>query len=693
MTETVALDIQQPIQPISNSKWLPRVRAVWFMLIGILFITFIFNIPATYNMLSTVCDMPIEQCNSWAQPTPQLLETLAIYHISLQAFATYHIIFFVVVSLVFWGSGFLVLRYHSDNWYGLLVSHLLITLGAGGVSFVLMPDPQFSQLPEILETLSSIIIFPVYLTLSLFFQTFPDGAIYPRWARLGTVLILANYVVWIVPGLFNIENWSSLWAGVWLLLVYGFHVVIQGYRYRNYYATEQRQQTKWLIWGAGISLLMTICATWLLDPAIADLLEGTITAFGFYLPIGVAITIAILCYNLWDIDIIINRTLVYSLLTAMLIAMYALIVGLLSMLIQDDGNFVVSLFGAGIVAVIFQPLRDMVQRTINRRIFGQRDEPLAVMIELGKSLEMIASPEAALNHLVETTAQTLKLPYVSIEGGDNSILTLFGKPVAEPERFPLIYQAESIGALLVSPRSASENLATADRLLLENIARQVSNIVHASRLAQDLQQSRQQILTTREEERRRLRRDLHDGLGPALATLTLQAEAAREWLSVNPDKSETLLQEIITGSQSTLSDIRRIVYALRPPALDDLGLISAIREQATQYTNHELMISVDAPESLPPLPAAVEVATYRIVQEALTNVTRHAKAHTCKVCLSINGKMEIEISDDGIGIPVSYRAGIGLNSIHERAAELGGSCLIASKLGEGTQIKVSLPKE
>ncbi|MGB7342443.1 MAG: sensor histidine kinase, partial [Phototrophicaceae bacterium] len=485
-------------------------------------------------------------------------------------------------------------------------------------------------------------------------------------------------------------NWSPLWIGVWLLVVYGFHVIIQAYRYRYYYTTEQRQQTKWLILGAGISLVVTICASWFLDPAIAKLLEGTITAFGFYLPIALSVAIAILRYRLWDIDIIINRTLVYGVLTALLVMIYALIVSGLGLLVQDNGNFIISLVGAGVIAVIFQPLRSSIQRIINRWIFGQRDEPLAVMIELSKSLEMILSPEEALKYLAEMTSKTLKIPYIAIES-EAFLKISIGKKVTTLERFPLIYQAQPIGVMLVSPRSSGEKLAAADILLLENIAHQVSNIVHASRLSLDLQESRQQILITREEERRRLRRDLHDGLGPALATLTLQAEAAREWLAINPEKSETLLQEIITGSQSTLSEIRRIVYDLRPPALDDLGLVSAIREQANQFTRNDLLITVDAPDLLPPLSAAAEVATYRIVQEALTNVTRHSQAHNCHVFLCLNGTMDIEITDDGIGIPLSRRAGVGLNSIHERAAELGGSCVITSQQGIGTQVMVSLP--
>jgi signal transduction histidine kinase len=314
------------------------------------------------------------------------------------------------------------------------------------------------------------------------------------------------------------------------------------------------------------------------------------------------------------------------------------------------------------------------------------------MIELGKSLDAMLSPDAALQHLAESTASTLKLPYVAIERNDDPRLVAYGKSKSTPDRFPLVYHGQILGHLLASSRSPSEALNAADRLVLENVARQSSNVVYASRLAEDLQRSRQQIVTTREEERRRLRRDLHDGLGPALATLTLQAEAARDWLHKDPERSKALLEEIINGTQSALSDIRQVVYALRPPALDDLGLIPAIREQAAQYSSGDLQIEVEAPEGLPQLSAAVEVAVYQIVREALTNVQRHAQAHTCLVCLRANGNMDIEIRDDGIGIPVSRRAGVGLNSIHERAAELGGSCVIESQPGAGTQINVSLPQ-
>ena len=191
-----------------------------------------------------------------------------------------------------------------------------------------------------------------------------------------------------------------------------------------------------------------------------------------------------------------------------------------------------------------------------------------------------------------------------------------------------------------------------------------------------------------------MRRDLHDGLGPQLATQTLKLEAARDIVVSDPARASDLLSGLITDSQNAIADIRRLVYALRPPALDELGLISVVREQAAQYGSEQLTITIDAPERLPPLPAAAEVAAYRIVQEALTNVVKHARAHTCAVQINLLGEgshrtLGLEVRDDGIGLPAQPRAGVGLHSMRERAEELGGVLVMTS--GHGTRVSAYLP--
>jgi signal transduction histidine kinase len=217
--------------------------------------------------------------------------------------------------------------------------------------------------------------------------------------------------------------------------------------------------------------------------------------------------------------------------------------------------------------------------------------------------------------------------------------------------------------------------------------------VHAVRLTTDLRHSRERLVATRAEERRRLRRDLHDGLGAQLAGLNVQAGTLRRLIPRDPDAADEVVVELREELRSAIADIRRLAYDLRPPALDDLGLAEALRRLAERYGSEgeHLRVSVEAPEDLPDLPAAVEVAVYRITQEALTNVARHAQARTSVVRLAVNEDVALEIVDDGVGIPAERSAGVGLSSMHERASELGGSCVVQAVPKGGTQVLVRLP--
>jgi signal transduction histidine kinase len=298
--------------------------------------------------------------------------------------------------------------------------------------------------------------------------------------------------------------------------------------------------------------------------------------------------------------------------------------------------------------------------------------------------------------LVETIAQALKLPYAAIllkEGEGFRTTAAYGSPRGEPETLPLVYQREEIGRLELSPRSPGEVFSDADRSLLEDLARQAEVAVHAVRLTSDLQHSRERLVATREEERRRLRRDLHDGLGAQLAGLNVQAGTLRRLIPRDPDTAEELVVELREELRGAIADIRRLVYDLRPPALDDLGLAEALRRLAERYGSNDesLSVLVEAPEDLPNLPAAVEVAVYRITQEALTNVVRHARTRTCVVRLVVDEDVTLEIVDEGVGIPAERSAGVGLTSMHERASELGGSCIVEPVPKGGTRVLVRLP--
>jgi signal transduction histidine kinase len=234
--------------------------------------------------------------------------------------------------------------------------------------------------------------------------------------------------------------------------------------------------------------------------------------------------------------------------------------------------------------------------------------------------------------------------------------------------------------------------------LLSNIARQAGAAVHAVQLTAALQRSREHLVTTREEERRRLRRDLHDGLGPTLAGQTLKLDAALDLVEKDPAAAQSMLLDLKSQTQDTVTRIRRLVYDLRPPALDDLGLAGALQAHIYRMegATNGLHISIDVPDGgLPPLAAAVEVAAYRIAQEGLTNIVRHAQAKECQLRLSLlegdTRALYLEIIDDGIGLPRKHRPGVGMNSMRERAAELGGYCVIEPGSGGGTRVLACLP--
>jgi signal transduction histidine kinase len=259
---------------------------------------------------------------------------------------------------------------------------------------------------------------------------------------------------------------------------------------------------------------------------------------------------------------------------------------------------------------------------------------------------------------------------------------------------PLVFRGAQVGSLVVAPRSPRDPFRPADLRLLDDLGRQLGVTAHATRLAVALQRSREGLVTAREEERRRIRRDLHDGLGPALAGVALGLDAVARFAPDEPDRAGTLAGQLKAEVQGSLADVRRLVEDLRPPALDQLGLVGAVRQQARLLTERDpgLEVGVDA-TGVRDLPAATEVAAYRIATEALRNVSQHASARHCRVCLSLNGSgiLRVEIEDDGVGLSTDRRAGVGLTAMRERAAELGGTCEIEPTALGGTRVTASLP--
>jgi signal transduction histidine kinase len=256
-------------------------------------------------------------------------------------------------------------------------------------------------------------------------------------------------------------------------------------------------------------------------------------------------------------------------------------------------------------------------------------------------------------------------------------------------------RGDDVGSLVVAQRDRRDHYGERDLALLDDLARHIAVAAHAAALTRDLQRSRESLVIAREEERRRIRRDLHDGLGPALAGVAFGLDAARNTLRRDPEAADGALGQLKAEIQTSITDVRRLVYDLRPPALDQLGLVPAVQEYAALLGERgALDVSVSAPD-LPSLPAAVEVAAYRIATEALNNAARHSGAQRTLVAFSVDDAcLRLEIADNGVGMHKPHGTktrGVGLTAMAERAAELGGTCSVGARTGGGTSVVAELP--
>jgi signal transduction histidine kinase len=462
--------------------------------------------------------------------------------------------------------------------------------------------------------------------------------------------------------------------------------------YRRSRDSLTRSRLRWIAGGIIVSALLSI-AGWLLPeiltghqllPAGAQGLAG--------LPFVIGMAVALRRHRLFDIERLANRSLVYVAVVAILAAGYAFLVALLVSGLHLSGTVAAALAAAA-AALALAPLRNAAQRAVNRLMYGDRDDPAGVLARLGTRMQAVMLPDEVLPAVVETVAQSLRLPYVAIDLADSDglfrVAAEHGVPIGTVHAESLTHHGADVGRLRVSERGRDDAMEPADMELVRSLAREIGPAVQAVRLHQDLLRSRAEVVALREDERRRLRRDLHDGLGPTLAAIALKAGlAARQ---VPPDSSaRALLGEIDTEVKASIGDIRRLVEALRPPALDELGLLGAVRARAVTLAG-DITFEVSRQDSLGPLPAAVETAAYRIAVEAMTNAVRHSGGAHCAVSIAIDdGALQVIVRDDGHGLAPERNSGVGLRSMQERAAEVGGTLSVESAVN-GTIVSARLP--
>ncbi len=683
--------------PTRSSRWrIWLARAGWLLIFAL--ITGIFIASAPSARLNELRGWQFYDAARAIRP-----------YIHVYTFAAIVLVCRLVVVAIFYAVALLIAFRKWGDWFALFVSAalLLVVWGFGArsdTSSYVFPI----WLSEVEPLLTGLLTLLFVASWVLLFYLLPDGRFVPRRAGWLALLIipglllstLSSYSA--IPYQYRIRiaefAWGILFLGVLITLIAG--LFFQLYRYRHVATPAQRQQMKWILVGLAaqpLPLLFGITG-----------LGGTWGAMGaIFIPLfvvtllPVTIGLAVFRLRLWDVDPLINRSLVYGGLTLLVLILYVSLVSIAFYVFGEAPNLLLAALAVSVTALLAQPIRARLQHAVNRLMYGNRDDPVTVISELGRQMEHAATPGESLATLVETIGRSLKLPYVAIathEGDGGAIVAASGSAQPDTLRLPLVYQSRQVGDLLVAPRAPGESFTAAERRLLNNIAQQAGAAVYASQLTDHLQHSREQLVLAREEERRRLQRDLHDGLGPQLATLSMQLDVARRLAAEGSPDAADLLGRLSADTQTAIADIRRLVYDLRPPALDQLGLVGALSEYVAGQKNGNagLRVTVEAPDALPPLPAAVEVAAYRIAQEAVANCLRHAKATGCSIRLAIDSDLTLEISDNGRGLPSGVggqesASGVGLISMRERAAELGGACRIESAPGGGTRVVAVFP--
>ncbi|GIK58719.1 MAG: hypothetical protein HND44_13605 [Chloroflexi bacterium] len=686
---------QTMMMPAWTAVWRQRLLlALWVSVAAAFLAIFVTDLWLSYSMLAAPCTG--EACHYQAIG-PTEAAVLAAWGLPVSAYTLYILGISVLPVMLFTALATLMLLRLYPQRSKLFYSLTLIVIPVVVItSFDVVAD----AFPRLTIPIQLVVIIGHLLLMSLFL-VFPRRRFEPRWTA---VLPIVSVFFGLYPLFYAEQIRLPISQPYFLLLLLVLAVIV--YRYRRLFNEAERRQTRLAILGVFIFFIGVPIWSYTFEiaapaPGRARLLTtvgGWTLCMITTIALPAAIFAAILRNRLWDMAIILNRTLVYGALSLGIVAVYALVVGGLGALFHAQGNLFFTLLATGLAVILFQPAREWLQKTINRLMFGERDDPYKVLSQLGRQLGETAVPGQTLPAITTTITQTLKLPYAAIELAANEerqpAASAGERGTAVLQEWPLRYQGEIVGWLLAAPRSPGEPFTDMERQLLGDIAAQAGAAAYSLRLTNALQKSREKLVLTRKEERRRIRRDLHDELGPTLASQTFAIDAVLDLLASDPTEAARLLRGLKAQNQATVTEIRRLVYELRPPALDELGLVGALQAHAAQLNNpHGLQIQVVArPDPLPPLSAAVEVAAYRIALEAMTNAARHAGAQTCTVHLQAeDAHLTLIVADDGRRLETNGRYGVGLHSMRERAEELGGKLMVESGNGAGVKVTAVLP--
>ena len=519
----------------------------------------------------------------------------------------------------------------------------------------------------------------VGLFLPLALLLFPDGRLpSPRWPPATIALVVTSplfaielgtadesILVGTPSGYLTLESHDN-WAAVWVvseLRVLAFMALALAalvVRFRRGDARE-RSQLLWL-------LLATLAVLVVIIPW--SLVAGTPVLVLFAIPlIPVAIAAAIVRHHLLDIRLVVSRALTWALLSLGALAVYLLLVTALDRLLSAwTGRSVLATL---VVALLVGPVYPRLQRLAEQATYGERRDPARVMSSVAPHLHADGGSFAGV---AESLAETLRMPYVAVLDADGRSLGEAGRPEGQRHEVALLHGDRSVGTLALGLRPGERALSEKDARGVALLTAPLALAVHATSLTEEVRDSRERMLTAVEEERRRLRRELHDEVGPVLTGLALASDAAANLRATDPARADELVARTQQEARQALASVRRVVDALRPPVLDELGLVGALRQRAEELSyrsdGSRLAVRLDA-DPMPELPAALEVAVYRVATEALTNVARHANATRATVTLRCDEVLEVRVVDDGAAGD-AWRLGVGLSGMRQRVDELGG---------------------
>ncbi|GAA3542906.1 hypothetical protein AFL01nite_10350 [Aeromicrobium flavum] len=476
----------------------------------------------------------------------------------------------------------------------------------------------------------------------------------------------------------------------WVLGVSGFVVALATVVARHRASRDrERERMRWLAWAVLVMVLLIATSALVDTPALDNLFLGAALLVG-----PIAMVVAIVRPDIVSVETLLVRTLVYGGISVAIVLVDLLALAIISATLGDAfGQRQVVLLVLLLAAVLYGPLRLRIEAWVRELVLGERRDPYSVVASLASTLESTDDDGAQLAAVVEAVSTAFGLSFVQVEvdrsAGERLVASRGDRP-ADVRSFPIAYRSRTIGRLTLPARGVRNHLTDRDEILLADVVRQAAAAIRASQLGDELQRSREGLVLAREEERRRIRRDLHDGLGPSLSAVVFRLESARLTVPTDPGSADEQLTETREVVQEIIKDVRRLVHDLRPPALDDRGLVGALTQLA-EHADAEVDVRVTARID-GALPAAVEVAAYRIASEALNNTLRHAHARTCAVTLTGgHGTLVVEVEDDGVGIAPDAQSGVGLVSLRERAAELGGTVELRCPEGGGTIVTARLP--